>query len=88
MSTETKKLTADERNSILCEMWMFENPPKERIMAAIKNLHEEKELLLDILLTGDNEARQVVWKQLDEVNFNLNQSDWYIKVITNQDNQN
>jgi hypothetical protein len=83
-----KLITADERNSILCEMWMFENPPKDRIIAAINNLHEEKELLLDILLSGDSEARQVAWKQLEEVNWNLNQSDWYITIITNQDNQN
>lgn len=84
---EKSSLSLAEKNSLLVEMWMLEKPKEDRVFWMLRQLQEEKAFLLECLVKGDNELRQTVWPQLDEVKFQIAETEWYINLLINkQDN--
>ena len=82
-----EKLTLSEKNSLMAEMWMQESPENDRVFNLLRQLQEGKAYLLECLVKGDNELRQTIWPQLDEVKFQIAETEWYINLLTNkQDN--
>jgi tRNA nucleotidyltransferase (CCA-adding enzyme) len=81
------KLTLEQKNSLMVQMWMQENPSTDRVFALLRQLQEEKTYLLECLVKGDNEVRQTIWPQLEKVNTEIKETEWYINLLTNkQDN--
>ena len=81
------KLTLEQKNSLMVQMWMQENPSTDRVFALLRQLQEEKTYLLECLVKGDNEVRQTIWPQLEKVNTEIKETEWYINILTNtQDN--
>jgi hypothetical protein len=82
-----EKLTLEQKNSLMVEMWMQENPSTDRVFALLKQLQDEKAYLLECLVKGNQEVRQTIWPQLDQVKKDITEVEWYINILTNtQDN--
>ncbi len=82
-----EKLTLEQKNSLMVEMWMQENPSTDRVFALLKQLQDEKAYLLECLVKGNQEVRQTIWPQLDQVKKDITEVEWYINMLTNtQDN--
>ena len=81
------KLTLEQKNSLMVEMWMQENPSTDRVFALLKQLQDEKAYLLECLVKGNQKVRQTIWPQLDQVKKDITEVEWYINILTNtQDN--
>ena len=82
-----EKLTLEQKNSLMVEMWMQESPSTDKVFALLKQLQDEKAYLLECLVKGDQEVRQAIWPQLDQVKKDITEIEWYINILTNtQDN--
>ena len=79
-----EKLTLDQRRSLIVEMIMQESPKRERVFALYQQLLQEKALILEGIVTGDNSVRQVLWPQLDECKKDIQYTEDYINLLTNQ----
>jgi hypothetical protein len=81
-----EKLTLDERNSLIVEMLMQEDPDRRKVFQLFQQLLQEKALLLEAIVSGTNEDRQALWPQLDSVNKDIYQTEFYINLLTQQEN--
>jgi len=81
-----EKLTLSERNSLIVEMLMQEDPDRRKVFQLFQQLLQEKALLLEAIVSGTNEDRQSLWPQLDEVNKDIYQTEFYINLLTQQEN--
>lgn len=82
-----EKLTLAEKNILMVEMLMQESPSTDRVFTLLRQLQEEKAYLLECLVNGDQEVRNTIWPQLDQVKKDITETEWYIELLTNkQDN--
>jgi hypothetical protein len=81
-----EKLTLSERNSLIVEMLMQEDPDRRKVFQLFQQLLQEKALLLEAIVSGTNEDRQALWPQLDSVNKDIYQTEFYINLLTQQEN--
>lgn len=82
-----EKLTLAQKESLIVEMWMQESPSTDKVFALLRQLQDEKAHLLEALVKGDQQVRDTVWPQLDEVKKHITETEWYIELLTNkQDN--
>jgi hypothetical protein len=79
-----EKLTLDQRSSLIVEMLMQENPDRKKVFSLYQQLLQEKALLLEAIVEGDNSVRQTVWPQLDECKKDIQFTEDYINLLTNQ----
>lgn len=78
MAKNLETFTESERNSLLVEIMMQEGPKMDNVFSLYRFLHTEKERILELLLTSDNDLRQTLWPQLDEVKKDLRWTEDYI----------
>lgn len=78
MENNSKTFTESERNSLIVEIIMQEGPQMDNVFSLLQFLHAEKERILSLLVTSDNELRQTLWPQLDEVKKDLRWTEDYI----------
>lgn len=82
-----EKLSLAEKNILMAEMLMQESPSTDRVFTLLRQLQEEKAYLLECLVNGDQEVRNTIWPQLDQVKKDITETEWYIELLTNkQDN--
>jgi len=84
------EFTPSERLSIVVAALMQEftpNNPEEiqDFWDLYAYLNREKQQLLQQLLTSDELDRPVLWKQLDEVKYDLNSLEFYLEIHIKQD---
>lgn len=77
----TKQLTLREKQSLIVEMLMKEDPSAVRVFSLLNQLHSEKELLLEKLVNGDQNERQTLWPQLDQVKSDISDTEEYIEYL-------
>lgn len=84
------EFTPRERLSLIAEALMQEFTPDqpEKIQSfwdLYAFLQREKQRILELLLAGNNEERQFLWAQLDEVKSDLNSLEIYLEIHIKQD---
>lgn len=77
------KLTLAQKESLIVEMWMQESPSTDKVFALLRQLQEEKAHLLECLVKGDQQVRNTIWPQLDQVKKHITETEWYIGLLTN-----
>ena len=78
MANILETFTESERNSLIVEMIMQEGSQMDNVFSLLGFLHKEKERILELLITADNDLRQTLWPQLDEVKKDLVWTEEYI----------
>lgn len=79
MAINSETFTESERNSLIAEMILQEGPLMDNVFSLLQFLHTEKERILTLLVESDNDFRQTLWPQLDEVKSDLLHTESYIK---------
>lgn len=78
-----QEFTLEQRNSLIVEMLMQENPDRKKVFSLYQQLLNEKRLILEALVDSDDpEARQLFWRQLDDCNRNIQYTEDYINLLT------
>ncbi len=76
-----EKFTLDQRNSLIVEMLMQENPDRKKVFHLYGQLLAEKALVLEYIVEADNNGRQLLWKQLDDLNRDIKWTEDYINLL-------
>ena len=84
------EFTPQERLSLIVEALLQEFTPNEPhkiqdFWDLYAYLNREKQQLLQLLLTSDELDRPMLWKQLDEVKYDLNSLEFYLEIHIKQD---
>lgn len=85
-----RQFTPSERLSIIASALMQEFTPDEPekiqdFWDLYAYLNREKQRILQLLLAGENEERQFLWPQLDEVKSDLNSLEIFLELHITQD---
>lgn len=83
-----KTFTLSERNSLIVEMLMQEDPDRRKVFQLFQQLLQEKALLLEAIVNADLEDRLNLWPQLDDVKKDIEHTENYINLLTTNQQEN